>query len=106
MYIHHRWEKDDVLFSPDYECFVDNKDTLDIINNFTITMNIIKEVSIILPNLYITYGTFPIFDDNDQYVDLLYIEDIIEYMNEKEMLFNVARNVLSQKMIIESEEKK
>jgi len=75
------------------------------VDYFMILQYMLKDVIKIIPNLEFSSGDYCIFDDDGNYVGNLQNDDILKHMKENELEYSVAKQILTQKLILEFEEK-
>jgi hypothetical protein len=93
------------VFSIDFD-WIDNKeDSSEIIYFIYTYSNLLKNLFTIIPNLMFDLGHFSVFDENKNFVDTISNDEILEDIEKTGHFYSLSKHLLSQKLIVENEEK-
>lgn len=92
------------VFSLDYNSFIENINTENIVITMTNTLYLIRDLVHIVPNLEFTQGYYSVINENNKYIGVVLNEDILEYMEKNKTFYDITKNILSNKTIVEFEE--
>lgn len=84
--------------------FIEEK-SVEAITDFTTINYIIRDLSQLIPDLEFDFGFYPVFNKDDIYVGCIFNEDIFNHMEENDMEYEISKNILESKAIIEFDEK-
>ena len=95
-----------IVFTLDFTYVFRENNTFETIDNIILPMIIIKDCINESIDIEMAAGHFTIFDEDGIHSGILPVESIYEYAKEHEVDFDIAKNILSQQLILESEEEK
>lgn len=99
------YEKGLWLFALDYTWHENtNDDEHGIFANLTMNY-LVRDLALIIPDIEFTFGYHIVFDNDGNYVDTLYNEEILKKMQETDLFYSAAKTVLEREIIEKSKEK-
>lgn len=96
--------KNQWLFSLDFSNIYDLNNEENIIDNQMFILSIIRDVSQFIPDLKFTLGFHSIYGDDMKYVDIIFNDDILDYMYENDTNFSATKTILANQIINKNKE--
>jgi hypothetical protein len=98
-------ESDSWLLSIDYGWLENDRDDAHGIFGVMSLFYTIKELSKIFPDLEFDSGYYPVFDNDGQFIEVLYNDEILIEMKKSGLFYSAAKAVLERQIIDKNEEK-
>jgi hypothetical protein len=92
------------FFSFDFSNIYELECEENIIDNQMLILSIIRDISQFIPDLKFTLGFHSIYDNDGYYSDLIFNDDILDYMYENGTNFSASKTILANEIINKNKE--